>query len=90
MSRNPIDMDLSDFETEPRRAPDPEAVKAASTFPSREPAPPTSPATPEAKITIRLPADVAQRFYALAKSQRYTHGGLVEMLLNAYEKGEGA
>ncbi|WP_157084638.1 hypothetical protein [Sphingomonas pituitosa] len=77
---------LSDFAPKPRQpAPEHEQAQVAvdrhSGFPSRERA-------DESQINIRAPADVLDRFKAMAKKDRYTYGAFLEILMDRFEAGK--
>lgn len=75
--------ELDAFQPRPRSSQSTETerkiVDRASQFPSRE-------ARPEAQMNIRAPAEVLERFRTLAKSDRYTLGAFLEILMDAYEE----
>lgn len=88
-SRQPLDFgDLNDFDVSPAvpRAPTtsaPKPVKKAidkvATFPSRE-------ASDDSQMNIKAPADILERFRAMAKKERYKHGEFLQVLMDAYGK----
>lgn len=77
---------LADFAPRSRNpAPEQEQVQVAvdrhSAFPSRERA-------EESQINVRAPADVLDRFKAMAKKDRYTYGAFLEILMDRFEAGQ--
>ena len=86
--RRPLEFgDLDEFT--PRQKPampaavERKAVDQAAAFPSRERA-------DDSQMNIKAPVATLTRFRKLAKSERYTLGEFLEILMDAYEKKSGA
>ncbi|WP_066819095.1 hypothetical protein [Frigidibacter mobilis] len=87
-SRKPLDFgSLDDFDTPKSGGIEKEvfapiaekkAVDRVSAFPSRE-------RLDDSQLNIKAPEEVARRFRAMAKAERYTHGAFLEILMDAYD-----
>ena len=64
-----------------------EELDKVSGFSSRQASPA---APPEQQLNLRLPADQARRFRALAREERYKLGAFLCVLMDAYENNRSS